>query len=142
MPVKIMQVEKDIKVNCYDIDAMGIVSNIVYIRWFEDLRFTFLDKYYPYTVMMRQQVSPILMKTEAQYKAPLTIYDKAVGRCWVVNMTKNRWELELEIISNGKVYCTGRQTGCFYDMGRKRPTLNPQVLYDQYNKEISEKQLI
>ena len=29
--------EREIEVNNYDIDAMGIVSNIVYIRWFEDL---------------------------------------------------------------------------------------------------------
>lgn len=27
--------EREIEVNNYDIDAMGIVSNIVYIRWFE-----------------------------------------------------------------------------------------------------------
>ena len=30
--------EKEITINAYDIDARGIVSNIVYIRWFEDLR--------------------------------------------------------------------------------------------------------
>ena len=34
--------ERNFEVNGYDIDAMGIVSNIVYIRWFEDLRTDFI----------------------------------------------------------------------------------------------------
>ncbi len=35
--------EKEIEVNGYDIDAMGVVSNIVYIRWFEILRTAFIS---------------------------------------------------------------------------------------------------
>jgi len=43
--VRPMLIQKPLKINGYDIDVMGIVSNIVYIRWFEDLRFEFLDRY-------------------------------------------------------------------------------------------------
>ena len=135
MEDRLMMIEKDIKVNCYDIDAMGIVSNIVYIRWFEDLRFAFLEKYYSYAEMMEIQLSPILMKTEVEYKAPLTIFDNVIGRCWITNMSKGKWEMEFEIISNDKLHCTGRQSGCFYDMARKRPTLIPRILLDQYKEE-------
>ena len=38
-------VDTEIEVNGYDIDAMGIVSNIVFIRWFEDLRTIFINQY-------------------------------------------------------------------------------------------------
>ena len=72
--------ERNFEVNGYDIDAMGIVSNIVYIRWFEDL----------YSDMMNQQISPILMNTEAEYKTPITIHDKPVGRCYLVKASKLR----------------------------------------------------
>ncbi|MED3383361.1 thioesterase family protein [Bacillus subtilis] len=127
-----MLIEKEIKINAYDIDAMGIVSNIVYIRWFEDLRFAFLDNYYPYPVMMKLNISPILIKTESQYKTPLTIFDKPIGRCWMVNMGKSRWEMEFEIISGETLHCLGKQLGCFYDLQKKRPTLIPQLLIDQF----------
>lgn len=70
--------ERNFEVNGYDIDAMGIVSNIVYIRWFEDLRTDFINQYMPYSDMMSQQISPILMNTEAEYKTPITIHDKPV----------------------------------------------------------------
>ena len=45
---------KEIEVNNYDIDAMGIVSNIVYIRWFEDLRTIILNEYMTFSEMMKQ----------------------------------------------------------------------------------------
>ncbi len=33
MTQKPLLIEMPIKINFYDIDAMGIVSNIVYVRW-------------------------------------------------------------------------------------------------------------
>lgn len=131
-----MLVEKEFKINMYDIDAMGIVNNIVYIRWFEDLRFAFLDTYYPYTEMIKSNISPILMKTESQYKTALTIFDNPIGRGWVVHLGKSRWEMEFEIISGEKIHCIGKQSGCFYDLEKKKPTLIPHRLIDQYNNEI------
>ncbi len=40
--------EKEIEVNGYDIDAMGVVSNIVQIVWFEDLRTAFINQHMNY----------------------------------------------------------------------------------------------
>ena len=40
--------------------------------------------------MMNQQISPILMNTEAEYKTPITIHDKPVGRCYLVKASKLR----------------------------------------------------
>ncbi len=34
----------------------------------------------PYSDMMNQHISPILMKTEAEYQTPITIHDKPIGR--------------------------------------------------------------
>ena len=68
-------IEKQLKVNGYDIDVMGIVSNIVYVRWFEDLRYRFLDTFCPFEELLARNQSPILSRTEVEYKYPLTIYD-------------------------------------------------------------------
>ena len=82
----LLVVENDIEVNGYDIDAMGIMKCIVYIRWFEDLRTIFINQYMNYSEMMKQGISPILMKTEVEYKVPITIHDKPVGRCWFMKV--------------------------------------------------------
>ena len=99
MTIRKLVSEKAIEVNGYDIDAMGIVSNIVYIRWFEDLRTDFINQYMPYSDMMNQHISPILMKAEAESKTPITIHDKPIGRCYIVKASKLRWEFEFEIVS-------------------------------------------
>ncbi|MCE5129909.1 acyl-CoA thioesterase [Staphylococcus saprophyticus] len=119
--------ERNFEVNGYDIDAMGIVSNIVYIRWFEDLRTDFINQYMPYSNMMNQQISPILMNTEAEYKTPITIHDKPVGRCYLVKASKLRWEFEFEIESEDAVHCIGKQSGTFFDLQKKKVTRLPEV---------------
>ncbi len=127
-----MLVEKKIKVNAYDIDVMGIVSNIVYVRWFEDLRFLLLDQFWAYEDMLKLNQSPILSKTEIDYKRPLTILDNPVGELWISDLNKSRWTISIEIKSDGKLVCCGKQTGYFYDMNRKRPVPIPQELLQKY----------
>ena len=133
-----MMVEEQILVKAYEIDSMGIVSNIVYIKWFEDLRHTFLNKYYPYKEMMKTGISPILVKTEAQYKSPIKITDSPVGRSWVSSLGKVRWEIIIEICSGDTVHCIGKQMGCFFDIAKNEPTTTPKVLLEAYKKETSE----
>lgn len=136
MNEKPMLIKKHFKVNAYDVDVMGIVSNIVYIRWFEDLRFKLLDTYQSYEEMLRSGQSPILAKTEVEYKRPLTIFDKPVGQLWVSEMTRSRWTVSLEIISGGKVACRGKQTGYFYDMQKKRPVAIPDGFRKSYEDSL------
>lgn len=122
--------EKDIEVNNYDIDAMGIVSNIVYVRWFEDLRTVFINKYMTFSEMMNQHISPILMKTEIEYKVPITIHDQPVGRCWYVQGGRMKWVFKFEIASGDKIHCIGQQTGGFFDLERQRITKMPTIFQD------------
>ncbi|HCY8319138.1 TPA: acyl-CoA thioesterase [Staphylococcus aureus] len=122
--------EKEIEVNGYDIDAMGVVSNIVYIRWFEDLRTAFINQHMNYSTMINQGISPILMKTEAEYKVPVTIHDKPVGRIYLVKASKMKWVFQFEIVSVHGVHCIGTQTGGFYRLSDKKITSVPQVFQD------------
>ena len=47
--------------------------------------------------MINQGISPILMKTEAEYKVPVTIHDKPVGRIYLVKASKMKWVFQFEI---------------------------------------------
>jgi acyl-CoA thioester hydrolase len=124
--------EMDLKILGYDIDVMGIVSNIVYVRWFEDLRFYFLENYYPFEEMFKDQQSPILATTEVNYKFPLTIYDKPVGRIWVSHLGRAKWEVSFEIQAAKKIHCLGKQIGYFINMERRKPIAVPKRLVDHY----------
>ncbi|MCG8572481.1 MAG: acyl-CoA thioesterase [Spirochaetes bacterium] len=134
--IRPMYLEKPLKVNAYDIDVMGIVSNIVYIRWFEDLRFYFLDHYWPYEEMMEKKQSPILAKTEANYHHPITIFDKPIGKIWVSEFSRVRWTMCLEISTADKIHCTGLQTGYVFSLEKKRPVPFPRDLLQQYKEAV------
>lgn len=67
-------------VKTYDIDFAGHVSNIVYIRWLEDLRLHFLDVYSLLDQQMAESYVPILTRTEIDYKPALRErYDAAMS---------------------------------------------------------------
>ena len=129
-----LMIEQPINIKCYEIDAVGIVSNIVYIKWFEDLRLQFLEKYYPFDEMIRDNTSPVLMKTEAQYLSPLRLSDKPTGRCWLSKLGSTKWEFTLDIFSGDKMHCRGKQTGCFFDIENQMADRVPERLSSAYNK--------
>ncbi len=125
-------VQKPIQINGYDIDVMGIVSNLVYPRWFEELRTLFLDLYWPLEDMLRQQQCPSVVTTHVDYKAPLTIFDKPEGRLWVAEISKVRWKVDVEIVTADTVHCTGYQVGIVLDLQRKKPIRLPEHIVDTY----------
>ena len=130
-------VQQQFTVKAYDIDVMGIVSNIVYVRWFEDLRHLFLDQFCPYQEVMAAQISPILMRTEINYLAPLTIFDSPLASAWMPVSGRSKWEMAFEFVVGEKVHCMGRQVGCFYDLKRKRPAPIPERLRLQFVAETT-----
>jgi acyl-CoA thioester hydrolase len=131
-----MLVTEKIKVRAYEVDAMGIVSNIVYVKWFEDLRHAFLDRYMPYEELLKMDLSPMLMRTEVNYLAPLTIHDSPVGEVWIAKLGKTKWVMEFRISSNGTVHCLGNQTGCVFNMKVKRPWPFPEAVQEAYQADL------
>lgn len=130
-----MLIREKIKVRGYDIDVMGIVSNTVYVRYFEDLRHSFLDKYMPYEEMVKLGVSPMLLRTEINYHSPLTIQDAPIGEVWVTHMGRSKWVMEFRITSGDVVHCTGMQTGCAFDLKQRKPCAFPAKLLEAYKAE-------
>lgn len=128
--------EIPISVKAYDIDSMGIVSNIVYIRWFEDIRTRFLEDNMSLSEMMNDGISPILARTEVDYKSPVTIHDKITGRGIVEDMGASKWTMKLEIIKNGKLCCSGKQTGYFFNLKTNKPARVPEKLQTAYRNSL------
>lgn len=116
----------------YDIDYAGIVSNIVYIRWLEDLRLKILAENCPLDEQLAENVSPVLDKTEIHYRRPLRLFDKPQGLMWVHQLSGARWEVRAEFHLEQRLIAEAVQTGYFVDLTRLRPVAVPQALQDKW----------
>ena len=124
--------EFPIKIRAYEIDAMGVVSNTHYVRWFEDLRHEFLDRYYRYSDMITDGLSYVLMHTEVDYLKPLVLSDDPIAKCTITKIEKFRWEISIEIRCGENIHCVGLQQGCFLDLKKNFPTRVPQKLVEAF----------
>lgn len=128
------EVEIEIPIQTYDIDLMGVVSNISYIRWLEDLRLKILGIYYPLERLLQEGIGPVLSETYIQYKRPVKILDKLVGRMWVSELDSPHWKLQAEFLRNGKVAAKAGQSGVFVRLEDGHPVPVPDELMQKYNE--------
>jgi acyl-CoA thioester hydrolase len=125
-------VELAFEAKTYDIDFAGIVSNIVYIRWLEDLRLKFLAQHYPLDRQQAERITPVLRKTEIHYRRPLRLLDRPVGQMWVGGVARARWELQAELHLGDTLIANATQVGYFVDLRKLRPVAMPQALHDRW----------
>ncbi len=121
-----------ITVKTYDIDFLNIVHNMVYIRWLEDLRFQMLADYLPLESLLAEGVSPVLLKTQIEYRWAVRLGDHAVGQMWMAELQNTRWIVEAEIKVEEKVAAWARQTGFFGNLQTLRPARVPRALREQW----------
>ncbi|WP_099072894.1 acyl-CoA thioesterase [Nostoc linckia] len=121
-----------IPVRTYDIDFVGIVSNIVYIRWLEDLRLKFLDEYWELNQQLEQGYAPVLAGTEIEYKRSIKISDRVIGRLWLSNLGRLKWTVKAEILSNEKLAAVATQKGAFISLQNGRPIKIPEEFQKKY----------
>lgn len=117
-----------ITVMTYDIDYAHIVHNAVYIRWLEDLRTAMIGEVYPIEELLADGVSPILSKTEIEYRLPVRFGEDVVGSMWVSDLGRTRWTVEAELRVGEQVRTAARQQGYFADLETLRPTRIPMRL--------------
>jgi len=120
--------ELPLRVQTYDIDFAGIVSNIVFIRWLEDLRLGLMDEAYPLVQALAEDVAPILISTRISYRRPVTIADKPVGHMRVASLGRVRWRLAAEFTVGGVICAEAEQEGLFMRLSTRRPIAIPEPI--------------
>jgi acyl-CoA thioester hydrolase len=124
--------EQPLPIRTYDIDFAGIVSNIVFIRWLEDLRLGLMDQAYPLIQALADDIAPILLSTRIAYRRPVTIADTLVGRMRVAGFTRVRWQLAAEFLVKGAVHAEAEQDGLFMRLSTRRPIAIPAPIRRRY----------
>jgi acyl-CoA thioester hydrolase len=111
----------------YDVDFAGIVSNIVYIRWLEDLRNLFARRVLSIDEALRRAIAPVLSRTEIDYLAPARFPDELEGRMWLTERGRARFVLSAEFRSRraGSLTARARQSGVFVSLTALRPVPLP-----------------
>ena len=117
----------------YDIDFAGHVSNIVYIRWLEDLRMMVLDTYLPLKTLMERGIAPVVMRTTIDYKKPVKLFDSVTGMMWASEMGNVKGTLSAEFTVNGNVVAASEQIGLFVGMDSGRPVAFPEEFRRQFD---------
>jgi acyl-CoA thioester hydrolase len=120
--------EQPLPIRTYDIDFAGIVSNIVFIRWLEDLRLALLDQAYPLIRALAEDVAPILLATRINYRRPVTIADPLVGRIRVAGLSRVRWRLAAEFTVTEVLHAEAEQEGLFMRLSTRRPIAIPEPI--------------
>ncbi|HEY0526757.1 MAG TPA: thioesterase family protein [Stellaceae bacterium] len=117
-------------IRTYDIDYAGIVSNITYIRWLEDLRLELLERAYPLGRLVADGLGPVLLETRIVYRDALTLFDRPEGRMRVETVERVRWVVAAEFTTGdgGRIHATARQTGIFVHLATRRPAPVPEEL--------------
>ncbi len=121
-----MLVELDLPIRSYDIDFAGIVSNLVYVRWLEDLRLTMLEQHYiPLPDLLLTGIAPVLTNTEINYQRQLTIQDRAIGRMWIEELGTLKCILAAEVLTSKNSVAQAKQTILFINLTTRRPVKIP-----------------
>jgi acyl-CoA thioester hydrolase len=126
--------EQPFPIRTYDIDFAGIVSNIVFIRWLEDLRLGLLEQAYPLIRALAEDVAPILLSTRIDYRRPVTISDSLLGRMRVAGLGRVRWRLAAEFTVNGDVHADAHQEGLFMRLSTRKPIAIPEPIRRWYDE--------
>lgn len=135
---KPLEVQLDLKVRTYDIDFAGVVSNIVYIRWLEDLRLTVLETYYPLEKFLDAGLAPTLVETRIKYLQAVHIKDRPQARMWISRVSRLKFEFNAEISVDGEVVARAEQVGCLIDMSTGRPAAMPEELREIFRQQARE----
>jgi acyl-CoA thioester hydrolase len=131
-PERGLFVEHDIVVATYDTDFANHVSNIAYLRWFEDMRLKLFDKYFPLKQFIDQGKSPVIASHYIQYKRPIRLFDKPHAVMWVSHIGNASVTIDGEIKVDGQITTVVRHVGVFIDLATGKPIRVPEVCVTEY----------
>jgi acyl-CoA thioester hydrolase len=123
-----------IPVRTYDIDFAGIVSNIVYIRWLEDLRSTMLEQHMPLDRYLHEGKTPVLLSTDIRYLRAVRLFQQVTGRMWLSQVGRVRWTLQAEIEADGVTAAVATQTCAVVSLPDFKSQPVPDILREGFLK--------
>jgi acyl-CoA thioester hydrolase len=131
--------ELPILVDAADIDGLGHVNNVTYVRWVQDAAVAHWRAGAPAAEQAR--VFWIVLRHEIDYLQPAHLADRIVARTWVGTATRLRFERHTEILRAEDlaakepecVLARARTLWCPIDAATRKPTAVSAELRSQFS---------
>jgi acyl-CoA thioester hydrolase len=114
--------ELPIHVQEADIDELGHVNNVTYVRWVQDAAVAHWTSAAPAAEQAR--LFWIVLRHEIDYRRAAHLGDQIVARTWVGTATRLRFERHTEILraQDGCLLARALTIWCPIDAGTRKPT--------------------
>jgi len=114
--------ELTIQIQPEDIDELGHVNNVVYLRWVQDAAVAHWR--HSATPSMQAAVLWVAVRHQIDYKHPAMPGDVVVARTWVGPAGRRSFERNTDILRDGdyKLLARARTIWCPIDPATQRPT--------------------
>ncbi len=111
-----------IMVDPSDIDQLGHVNNIVYLRWIQEVAIAHWNAVAP--TADQQSLFWVVVRHEIDYKRPAFLGDEIIAFTWVGSATRRTFERHTEIVraSDRRVLARSLTLWCPMDVKTGRPT--------------------
>ena len=118
----------EISIQPEDIDQLGHVNNVTYIRWVQEAAVAHWRSAAP--AEAQQRLVWVVLRHEIDYKHPAFARDPITARTWVGAATRATFERFTEIrrTPDGRILASARTVWCPLDARTLRPTaVSPEV---------------
>lgn len=114
--------ELPIRVEQADIDELGHVNNVTYLRWVQDAAVAHWTSAAPAEAQAR--LFWIVLRHEIDYLRAAHLEDRIAARTWVGAASRVRFERHTEIVrvADGRVLARARTLWCPIDAATRKPT--------------------
>lgn len=110
-----------IPVKPQDIDELGHVNNVVYVRYVQEVAAAHWNKVA--SPNLKEKYSWVVLRHEIDYKAPAFLNDEIIGTTWVGDHNGARFErfVKLTRSSDQKVVAEAKTIWCMLDAKNMKP---------------------
>jgi acyl-CoA thioester hydrolase len=131
-PAHPVRFERVFSVGPEDIDGLGHVNNVVYLRWVQDVAAAHWQS--ATTPLERAEVAWVVLRHEIDYKHPAKSGDAVIARTWVGPPVAARFERHTEIVraADGRVLAHARSLWCPVHPSTGRVQRIDPALHDRF----------
>jgi acyl-CoA thioester hydrolase len=117
-----------IEVKAADIDDLGHVNNVVYIRWVQEVAAAHWEHSAP--AALKLKYAWVVLRHEIDYKNPAFLNDELTGLTWVGAHSGPKFDRFVNIQSDKKVLAEAKTIWCLLDAKSFKPIRIPQEILD------------
>jgi acyl-CoA thioester hydrolase len=119
--------QHNIQITAADIDDLGHVNNVVYVRWVQEVAAAHWESVAPAT--LKSKYAWVVLRHEIDYKNPGFLNDEITGQTWVGAHNGPRFDRFVKIQSQNKVLAEAKTTWVLLDGKSFRPVrIPPEIL--------------